>query len=131
MSVEVTRIYQGRVVSCKDEQGKNISKFEDLLFQHHQLFQDAVNYYLFALTAMSLENDPVFGKIKKQLREDVWNDFERDGEIRPGLKHTMYRIYSRPEILDSENGFAFTETLVLDNTSVDPEILQKALKTIK
>ena len=47
----LNRIYQGRVVSCQDECGNKIGNFEKLLFEHHQLFQDAVNYYLFALAA--------------------------------------------------------------------------------
>jgi hypothetical protein len=76
-----------------------------------------------------MESDQFFGKIKLQLKE-VWNDFERNGKLRRGLKHSMYRIYSKPEILDSENGFKFTESLVLDNCSVDPEILQAALTHI-
>ena len=129
MSVKLNRIYQGRVVSCLDEQGKDISNFEGVLWEHHQLFQDAVNYYLFALVAMSVEDDPVFGKIKTQLKT-VWNDFERNGELRHGLKHSMFRIYSKPEILDEKKGFEFTEKLVLDNCSVKPEILQAALTHI-
>ena len=126
MTVKLNRIYQGRVVSCKDEHGNEIKNFEEVLFAHHQLFQDAVNYYLFALVAMSVESDPVFGKIKQQLKE-VWNDFYRNGELRLGLKHSLYRIYSKQEILDAEKGYAFTEALVLDNCSIAPEILQAAL----
>ena len=126
MTVKLNRIYQGRVVSCKDEHGNEIKNFEEILFAHHQLFQDAVNYYLFALVAMSVESDPVFGKIKQQLKE-VWNDFYRNGELRLGLKHSLYRIYSKQEILDAEKGYAFTEALVLDNCSIAPEKLQDAL----
>ena len=125
----LNRIYQGRVVSCQDECGSKIGNFEKILFEHHQLFQDAVNYYLFALVAMSMESDAVFGKIKQQLKE-VWNDFYRNGELRSGLKHSLYRIYVKEEILDSANGFKFAENLVLDNISVAPEILQAALTHI-
>ena len=120
----LNRIYQGRVTACHDAQGNTINNFAEILFSHHQLFQDAVNYYLFALVAMSMESDEIFGKIKHQLRE-VWNDFERNGELRPGLKHSMFRIYSTPEILDPGNGFRFAENLVLDNCSVAPEILHR------
>ena len=129
MSVKLNRIYQGRIVACKDEQGNRINNFQAILFNHHQLFQDAVNYYLFALVAMSMENDAVFGKIKQQLKE-VWNDFCRNGELRSGLKHSLYRIYAKEEILDPENGFEFAKNLVLDNCTVDQEILQAALTHI-
>ena len=125
----LNRIYQGRVVSCQDEYGNGIDCFEKLLFEHHQLFQDAVNYYLFALVAMALETDATFGKIKQQLK-DVWNDFYRNGELRSGLKHSLYRIYAKEEILDPENGFEFAKNLVLDNISVASEILQAALTHI-
>ena len=125
----LNRIYQGRVVSCQDDCGNKIGHFEKLLFEHHQLFQDAVNYYLFALVAMSMENDADFGKIKQQLKE-VWNDFYRNGELRSGLKHSLYRIYAKEEILDPENGFEFAKNLVLDNCTVDQEILQAALTHI-
>ena len=84
----LNRIYQGRVVSCQDECGNKIYNFEKILFEHHQLFQDAVNYYLFALVAMALETDATFGKIKQQLK-DVWDDFYRNGELRSGLKHSL------------------------------------------
>ena len=125
----LNRIYQGRVVSCQDECGNKIYNFEKILFEHHQLFQDAVNYYLFALVAMALETDATFGKIKQQLK-DVWDDFYRNGELRPGLKHSLYRIYAKEEILDPENGFEFAKNLVLDNCTVDQEILQDALTHI-
>lgn len=127
--MQLNRIYQGRVVSCQDKDGNKIGNFEKLLFEHHQLFQDAVNYYLFALVAMSMENDAVFGKIKQQLKE-VWNDFYRNGELRSGLKHSLYRIYAKEEILDPENGFEFAKNLVLDNCTVNQEILQAALMHI-
>lgn len=127
--MQLNRIYQGRVVSCQDKDGNKIGNFEKLLFEHHQLFQDAVNYYLFALVAMSMENDAVFGKIKQQLKE-VWNDFYRNGELRSGLKHSLYRIYAKDEILDPENGFEFAKNLVLDNCTVNQEILQAALTHI-
>ena len=125
----LNRIYQGRVVSCQDECGNGIDNFEKLLFEHHQLFQDAVNYYLFALVAMAMDTDATFGKIKQQLK-DVWDDFYRNGELRSGLKHSLHRIYAKEEILDLENGFEFAKNLVLDNCTVDPEILQAALTHI-
>lgn len=65
----MNRIYQGRVtsveISYKDEDGKEKwstfdldpkiarVKWQHALWQHHELFQDAVNYYSLALAAMA------------------------------------------------------------------------------
>src|ERR1035438_1617506 len=55
----MNRIYQGRVTAVefpggKDEHGKPLDI--DVLWRHHELFQDAVNYYLLAL--LSLARNP-------------------------------------------------------------------------
>ena len=58
----MNRIYQGKVTAVeipdgKDEQGKpkwkKLDDGESALWQHHQLFQDAVNYYTLALAALA------------------------------------------------------------------------------
>jgi len=129
MSKSVTRIYQGRVVACRNSQGEPVTDWENDLLEHHRIFQDAVNYYLFALIAMSSETDPVFGKIRKQLKA-VWDNFDRNGEERQGLKYTMARILGSDAIRNSPDGFALAEKLVLDDCHVAPEILQAALTHI-
>ena len=54
----MNRIYQGKVTAVeipdgKDERGqpkwKELDDWQSILWQHHQLFQDAVNYYVIAL----------------------------------------------------------------------------------
>jgi len=52
----MNRIYQGKVTAVeipdsKDEPGKPLDL--DILWRHHELFQDAVNYYAFALAVMA------------------------------------------------------------------------------
>ncbi|HEY2950989.1 MAG TPA: hypothetical protein VGK40_00320, partial [Verrucomicrobiae bacterium] len=54
----MNRIYQGRVTNVeilggKAEQPKPLEKWEDKLWQHHELFQDAVNYYTVCLLALA------------------------------------------------------------------------------
>ena len=60
----MNRIYQGRVTKVeipngKDADGKPLWKelpkaeWQQALWHHHQLFQDAVNYYAFALAVMA------------------------------------------------------------------------------
>ena len=78
---------------------------------------------------MSSESDPVFGKIRGQLKE-VWDNFYRNGEERQGLKYTMARVLETPEIQNSPDGFELAEKLVLGDCPVAPEILQAALTHI-
>src|SRR5713101_5111255 len=57
----MNRIYQGKVIAVevpdgKDESGKprwkKLDGWQSALWQHHELFQDAVNYYALALAGM-------------------------------------------------------------------------------
>lgn len=125
----LSRIYQGKATACKDVNGQPIENFEEILWEHHQLYQDAVNYYLCALVAMCREDDEIFGKIHYQLIE-IWNDFYRNGIKRSGIKHSLYRIYKDEQILAPEKGFLYAKNLILEHTSVQPEILQAALNHI-
>jgi hypothetical protein len=63
----MNRIYQGKVTAVeipdgKDEQDKpkwkKLDDWQPLLWQHHELFQDAVNYYTLALAAMAAGLEP-------------------------------------------------------------------------
>ena len=59
----MNRIYQGRVTKVEtlksgakgtsDEDWLPLDNWEDILWQHHVLFQNAVNYYIIALAAMA------------------------------------------------------------------------------
>lgn len=52
--VELTRIYQGRILSVEvGGQQLPSSKWQRLIWQQHVLFQDAVNYYSLCLAAMA------------------------------------------------------------------------------
>lgn len=57
----MNRIYQGKLTAVeipdgKDEQDrpkwKKLDAAESALWQHHELFQDAVNYYIVALASL-------------------------------------------------------------------------------
>lgn len=133
-TAKLDRIYQGRVihVSIEDDNG-NITPAEngiELLYQHHRLFQDAVNYYLVALTAMSLkDSDSLFGKLRIQLKS-IWNDFFRNGELRPGLKHSMIRTLGHADLLDQDDGAENAMKIILDGNESAPELLNRALELI-
>ena len=53
----MNRIYQGRVTKVEIPDGKGgwepLPDWQSALWQHHELFQDAVNYYTLALAAMA------------------------------------------------------------------------------
>ncbi len=48
----LNRIYQGKVTQV-ELQGESLIDWAEKLWQHHELFQDAVNYYTLALAAMA------------------------------------------------------------------------------
>ncbi len=132
MAVELNRIYQGRVnhVYIFDENQNQVSvdNGDDLLFVHHELYQDAINYYLVALAAMALDSkDSLFGKFKMQIRA-VWNDFYRNGQLRPGLKHSLIRSLGHAAELNTSNGADIAMNLILEDGGIPSEILNAALE---
>lgn len=67
----------------------------DVLWQHHALFQDAVNYYLVCLLALARPGNPLWPIREKLDAHDeagqpdelmVWRPFRRRGALRPGLR---------------------------------------------
>ena len=100
----MNRIYQGRVTKVETLNGKNAGGQpqelpKSALWQHHELFQDAVNYYLICLLALA-------GNLcakQRELRERmttkpeegneeplyVWERFRRRGAWRRGLRDSV------------------------------------------
>ena len=86
----MNRIYQGRVTKVEIPDGKNESgkprwkelpktEWEHALWNHHQLFQDAVNYYIVALAALA-DPEHATSRLIKDLRSRVnaaWSEFPR------------------------------------------------------
>src|SRR4051812_12759686 len=81
----MNRIYQGRVtkveiaVGEKADSWRSVENWESVLWQHHQVFQDAVNYYLVALAALA---DPEYAtsRLIKDLQIRIraaWAEFPR------------------------------------------------------
>lgn len=78
----MNRIYQGRVSNVEIPDGKDnwqpIPDWSEKLWQHHELFQDAVNYYTFAIAALGEElpgNHPLTALRKRTA--DAWQHFPR------------------------------------------------------
>lgn len=101
----MNRIYQGRATKAEliDEKGNPLSPAQkwdglDALWQHHSLFQDAVNYYLVCLLALAQPGNPLWPIREKLDAHDatgqpddlmVWRPFRRRGALRPGLRDSV------------------------------------------
>ena len=127
-----TRIYQGRItgLTVRGEVNKVLSKeeLEEVLWRHVVLYQDAVNYYLVALASMSHDESSFIGKLKLRMR-DAWNDFQASGGKRPGLKHSLARVFPqhREKLMDETHGLEAACNLILAGNPSSSELLEKAI----
>jgi len=81
----MNRIYQGRVSKVeipkpgdKENPWQPLPNWQDILWKHHELFQDAVNYYTFAIAALGEKlpsNHPLTALRKRAA--DAWEQFPR------------------------------------------------------
>ncbi len=98
----MNRIYQGRVCGAQilDDQGNDLTPsdwdFVSRLWEHHALFQDAVNYYVFCLLALACDPGGRVFPIRAKLAEagsehGVWEAFARRGAKRQGMRESIVR----------------------------------------
>jgi hypothetical protein len=112
----MNRIYQGRVAAVQipnpDASAKKTEpwvpldsdaklareKGETALWDHHVLFQDAVNYYIVCLLALARPGNPIYPIREKLDAHDasgnpddlmVWRPFRRRGATRAGLRDSV------------------------------------------
>lgn len=98
--MSMNRIYQGRVSQAEmlDAKGERLSTpdwdWEGALWDHHALFQSAVNYYLVCLLALAGDPDSEQWKLRERMTNEkenkdtdhfVWGTFSRRGAKRQGL----------------------------------------------
>src|SRR5438105_8521135 len=93
----MNRIYQGKVTAVEipgggDEQGKSLDI--DVLWRHHELFQEAVNYYLIALLSLARDPSNPATSIRNRMDDDtsehqVWTSFRRRGKTRRGMRDSV------------------------------------------
>src|SRR5208283_3755667 len=96
----MNRIYQGKVTNVKilpgnDGQPEPLLEWQDALWQHHRLFQDAVNYYIVCLLALPgalcIKQRDLRNRMATRPEEGneeplyVWEKFRRRGAWRRGL----------------------------------------------
>ena len=138
----MNRIYQGKVIAVeipdgKDEHGKpKWKKFdagESALWQHHELFQDAVNYYTLALAAMAagLKSDSPKGKAMLEWRAEVlksWVKARRKAIDFDGpYKRLANALIGNATETDAEKAFAACAKTLLKKSPATPEACAKAL----
>lgn len=144
----MNRIYQGKVSFVeiptpgnKDNPWKPFDpdpkvarqKWQDALWQHHQLFQDAVNYYTLALAAMAgdLQADTPKGKAARAWREQVrenWVDGYRKA-IRYDGPHKRLAKWLNVDasITDEHAAFDASAKAILKDNGSTPVQRAKAL----
>jgi hypothetical protein len=96
----MNRIYQGKVTAVeipghKGEQHKSLDL--DVLWQHHELFQDAVNYYLVCLLALATDPASEMAKLRERITKEgaetyVWSSFRKRGVQRAGIQKSIARF---------------------------------------
>lgn len=127
MKIMINRIYQGKVsnIELLDEKATPAKELDlDILGEHHQLFQDAVNYYLLALAAMASELESPMGKMRERMKES-WEEINRGGRHFDGLRKSLIRtgVLGTRHDANFENGLEH----VLAGNSVPNEVLQLAV----
>lgn len=99
----MNRIYQGRVTKVEIFNEKNaepqpLENWEEKLWQHHELFQDAVNYYVIALLALATSPSNRLHSIRSRIAQAgsehaVWEAFRRRGATRMGMRESVAKYF--------------------------------------
>jgi hypothetical protein len=131
----MNRIYQGRVTQVlqrqtpntdraseppisrmgTDQNWKKLENAEELLWQHHELFQDAVNYYIVALASLGSSPESKLTRLRDLLRS-VWVGFDKKGQFRQGMSDSLQRAWQLAEPPTLEEAVArFQEPLKADS----------------
>lgn len=135
----MNRIYQGRVTKVellddrKDEVLREFEKGEGeaLLWQHHGLFQDAVNYYLVCLMALAHDEQGLVTRIKRRANgekkeDNVWAPFVRNGQQRQGMREVARYFGLSPETASLDDCCR----KALEGNKVPADLLDLALKEL-
>jgi hypothetical protein len=94
----MNRIYQGRVSKVeistgnKEKPWQPLDNWQSILWQHHQLFQDAVNYYIVALAALGSSPESKLTRLRDLLKP-VWEGFDKKGQRRQGMRESLQRAW--------------------------------------
>lgn len=143
----MNRIYQGRVSNVQIPSGNKDNpwqpfdpdpkvarqKWQDALWQHHELFQDAVNYYTLALAAMAadLKPDTPKGKAalawREQVRENWLDGFRKAVRYDGPHKRLAKWLNVDANIADEHAAFDASAKGILKANGATPAQRAKAL----
>lgn len=135
----MNRIYQGRVSNVKIPSGNKdnpwqpLPNWQDALWQHHELFQDAVNYYTLALAAMAadLQPDTPKGKAalawREQVRENWLDGFRKAVRYDGPHKRLAKWLNVDANIADEHAAFDASAMAILKANGSTPAQRAKAL----
>ena len=138
----MNRIYQGRVSTVQFPAGgkkkTQTTEWEEIhndpkearrlgmgvLWHHHVLFQDAVNYYIVALASLGSSQSSKLTNLGKLLAS-VWENFDKKGQVRQGMAASLKRAWQLQEAPSLQEAFDFfREPLFADG--IDAEAFEKA-----
>jgi hypothetical protein len=132
----MNRIYQGRVTSVEvaaskrefrpvSEDPKEARRIgESILWEHHELFQDAVNYYVVALASLGTSPESPLTRLRGLL-VNVWEVADRKGQRRQGMRGSLQRAWQLAEPPTLEEAVSRFKCPLLDD-GVDPTTSEKA-----
>jgi len=136
----MNRIYQGRVtrIEAKQDDGtfSQVVFGQDQstcpLWQHHTIFQDAVNYYLMAMASLAKEQikgaDKLMTDLPKRMVE-AWETFPRTDAARAGARSLRDSV--APWLgLDGSSTIAQAYDSILDGNTIDKKALSYALALV-
>lgn len=105
----MNRIYQGRVTKVEMPNaegvfdGKEWSEGLEALWEHHALFQDAVNYYVVCLLVLAGDKCSKLRELRERITDAesagkegslyIWDKFRRRGAERLGLRHSVAKYF--------------------------------------
>lgn len=135
----INRIYQGRITKVellgqkKSEVVEELPKEKgaQLLWDFHELFQDAVNYYLVCLMALASDLENPVKKIRNRVdgndsEYNVWKPFRRKGQKRKGMRDVARYFGLDPETATLDECCA----KALEGNDSKPELLDLALQEL-
>ncbi|MCI0541270.1 MAG: type V CRISPR-associated protein Cas12b [Verrucomicrobiales bacterium] len=137
----MNRIYFGKVSAVEIPIGRDansstsrlLDRWDEKLWQHHELFQDAVNYYTLALAAMAAGLNPDSPKSKAALAwraqvREAWVQAQRKAVLFAG-PHNHLAKWLNVNFKEADPGKAFDAcaTALLKDCLASTEALAKAL----
>lgn len=122
----MNRIYQGRVTKAeilkegakgkKPEDWEPLECWNKVLWEHHELFQDAVNYYIVALASLGGSSP---GVLTTAQLASTWESADKSGQRREGMGKSLQRTWQleKPPTLQQARKW-FTGPLKEDGVSL-------------